>query len=187
LGNLPAVKQEVAQLRRELSKLGVVARKRGNATPARARQMAQGARVVHFACHARADGVDPLGSGLLLAPAGSDAGLLTAADVVSKWRLRADVVMLSACETAVGQVRRYEGMYGLARAFLFAGARSVGASLWRVEDVSTARLMGAFYRGYVAGVGKAEALRRAQVELLRDKQYADPYYWSCFVLMGAER
>jgi CHAT domain-containing protein/tetratricopeptide (TPR) repeat protein len=187
LGNLPAVKQEVAQLRRELSKLGVVIAQESNATPARARQIAREARVVHFACHARADNVDPLGSGLLLSPAGSDAGLLTAAEVVSKWRLRADVVMLSACETAVGQVRRYEGMYGLARAFLFAGSRSVGASLWRVEDVSTARLMGAFYRGYASGVPKAEALRRAQVELLRDKQYADPYYWSCFVLMGAER
>ena len=174
-------------MRRLLGKQGVAAVLEAAATPERARQMALGARVVHFACHARADGVDPLGSGLLLAPAGSDAGLLTAAEVVSKWRLRADVVMLSACETAVGQVRRYEGMYGLARAFLFAGARSVGASLWRVEDVSTARLMGAFYRGYVAGVPKAEALRRAQVELLRDRQYADPYYWSCFVLMGAER
>jgi CHAT domain-containing protein/Tfp pilus assembly protein PilF len=187
LGDLPAVKQEVAQLRQLLGKQGVAVAQEGEATPERARQMAQGARVVHFACHARADNVDPLGSGLLLAPAGSDEGLLTAADVVSKWRLRADVVMLSACETAVGQVRRYEGMYGLARAFLFAGARSVGASLWRVGDVSTAQLMGAFYREYVAGVGKAEALRRAQVELLRDKRYADPYYWSCFVLMGAER
>jgi CHAT domain-containing protein/tetratricopeptide (TPR) repeat protein len=187
LGDLPAVKQEVAQLRQLLGKQGVAAVLEAAATPERARQMAQGARVVHFACHARADGVDPLGSGLLLSPAGSDEGLLTAADVVSKWRLRADVVMLSACETAVGQVRRYEGMYGLARAFLFAGARSVGASLWRVEDVSTARLMGGFYREYVRGVPKVEALRRAQVELLRDKQYADPYYWSCFVLMGAER
>jgi CHAT domain-containing protein/tetratricopeptide (TPR) repeat protein len=187
LGDLPAVKQEVAQLRQLLGKQGVAVVQEGEATPERARQMAQGARVVHFACHARADNVDPLGSGLLLAPAGSDAGLLTAAEVVSKWRLRADVVMLSACETAVGQVRRYEGMYGLARAFLFAGARSVGASLWRVGDVSTAQLMGAFYREYVAGVGKAEALRRAQVELLRDKPHADPYYWSCFVLMGAER
>jgi CHAT domain-containing protein/tetratricopeptide (TPR) repeat protein len=187
LGDLPAVKQEVAQVRRLLGKQGVAAVLEAAATPERARQMAQGARVVHFACHARADGVDPLGSGLLLAPAGSDAGLLTAAEVVSKWRLRADVVMLSACETAVGQVRRYEGMYGLARAFLFAGSRSVGASLWQVSDASTARLMGAFYREYVAGVGKAEALRRAQVELLRDKQYADPYYWSCFVLMGVER
>ena len=187
LGDLPAVKQEVAQVRRLLGKQGVVAVLEAEATPERARQIAQRARVVHFACHARADDVDPLGSGLLLSPAGSDAGLLTAADVVSKWRLRADVVMLSACETAVGQVRRYEGMYGLARAFLFAGARSVGASLWRVDDVSTARLMGAFYREYAGGVPKAEALRRAQVGLLRDKRYADPYYWSCFVLMGAER
>jgi len=187
LGDLPAVKQEVAQVRQLLGKQGVVAVLEAEATPERARQMAQNARVVHFACHARADGVDPLGSGLLLSPAGSDAGLLTAAEVVSKWRLRADVVMLSACETAVGQVRRYEGMYGLARAFLFAGCRSVGASLWRVEDVSTARLMGVFYRGYALGVPKVEALRRAQVALLRDRQYADPYYWSCFVLMGAER
>jgi CHAT domain-containing protein/Tfp pilus assembly protein PilF len=187
LGDLPAVKQEVAQVRRLLGKQGVVAVLEAEATPERARQMAQRARVVHFACHARADDVDPLGSGLLLSPAGSDAGLLTAADVVSRWRLRADVVMLSACETAVGQVRRYEGMYGLARAFLFAGSRSVGASLWRVDDVSTARLMGAFYRGYASGVPKVEALRRAQVALLRSKDDSDPYYWSCFVLMGAER
>jgi CHAT domain-containing protein/tetratricopeptide (TPR) repeat protein len=187
LSNLPAVKQEVAQVRRLLGKQGVVAVLEAAATPERARQIAQRARVVHFACHARADDVDPLGSGLLLAPAGSDAGLLTAADVVSRWRLRADVVMLSACETAVGQVRRYEGMYGLARAFLFAGSRSVGASLWRVDDVSTARLMSGFYRGYVGGVGKAEALRRAQVGLLRDKRYADPYHWSGFVLMGVEQ
>jgi CHAT domain-containing protein/tetratricopeptide (TPR) repeat protein len=187
LGDLPAVKQEVAQVRRLLGKQGVAAVLEAAATPERARQIAQNARVVHFACHARADNVDPLGSGLLLAPAGSDEGLLTAADVVSKWRLRADVVMLSACETAVGQVRRYEGMYGLARAFLFAGSRSVGASLWRVDDVSTARLMGAFYRGYALGVPKAEALRRAQVALLRSKDDSDPYYWSCFVLMGAER
>jgi len=187
LGDLPAVKQEVAQVRQLLGKQGVAAVLEAEATPERARQMAQGARVVHFACHARADNVDPLGSGLLLAPAGSDEGLLTAADVVSKWRLRADVVMLSACETAVGQVRRYEGMYGLARAFLFAGCRSVGASLWRVSDASTARLMGAFYREYVRGVPKVEALRRAQVELLRSKDDSDPYYWSGFVLIGAER
>ena len=187
LSNLPAVRQEVAQLQRLLGKQGVVVAQEDKATPKRARQIAQQARVVHFACHARADDVDPLGSGLLLAPAGSDEGLLTAADVVSGWQLRADVVMLSACGTAVGEVRRYEGLYGLARAFLYAGARSVGASLWQVEDMSAARLMGGFYRGYVGGIGKAEALRRAQVGLLRDKRYADPYYWSGFVLMGAER
>jgi CHAT domain-containing protein len=170
-----------------LGKQGVVAVLEAEATPERARQLVQNARVVHFACHARADGVDPLGSGLLLSPAGSDAGLLTAAEVVSRWRLRADVVMLSACETAVGQVRRYEGMYGLARAFLYVGARSVGASLWRVSDASTARLMGAFYREYARGAGKAEALRQAQVGLLRRKEYSDPYFWSGFILIGAEQ
>jgi CHAT domain-containing protein/Tfp pilus assembly protein PilF len=187
LPDLPLVKQETARLKQALNNLGVVAVQEGDATPARARQIAQQARVVHFACHARADNVDPLGSGLLLAPAGSDAGLLTAADVVRGWRLQADVVMLSACATAVGVSRRYEGLYGLARAFLFAGSRSVGASLWRVDDVSTARLMGAFYRGYASGVGKAEALRRAQVELLRRQEYSDPYYWSAFILIGAEQ
>jgi CHAT domain-containing protein/Flp pilus assembly protein TadD len=187
LNDLPLVKRETARLKQALNNLGVVAVQEGDATPARVRQIAQQARVVHFACHARADNVDPLGSGLLLAPAGSDAGLLTAAEVVSRWRLRADVVMLSACETAIGRVYQYEGMFGLARAFLFAGARSVGASLWQVSDASTARLMGAFYRDYARGVGKAEALRQAQVALLRDKRYADPYYWSGFVLIGAER
>jgi len=187
LGDLPAVKQEVAQVRQLLGKQGVAAVLEAEATPERARQMAQNARVVHFACHARADNVDPLGSGLLLSPAGSDAGLLTAAEIVSRWQLRADVVMLSACETAVGRLHQYEGMYGLARAFLFAGARSVGASLWQVSDASSARLMEAFYREYARGIPKVEALRRAQVALLRDKRYADPYYWSGFVLIGAER
>jgi CHAT domain-containing protein len=187
LKNLPSVKQETARLKQALNNLGVVVAQEDDATPQKVRQMAQNARVVHFACHARADHVDPLGSGLLLSPAGSDAGLLTAAEIVSRWQLRADVVMLSACETAVGRLHQYEGMYGLARAFLFAGARSVGASLWQVSDASTARLMEAFYREYARGIPKVEALRRAQVALLRDRQYADPYYWSCFVLMGAER
>jgi CHAT domain-containing protein len=183
LGDLPAVKQEVAQLRRELSKLGVVIAQESNATPARARQMAQTARVVHFACHARADGVDPLGSGLLLAPAGSDAGLLTAAEVVSKWRLRADVVMLSACETAVGQVRRYEGMYGLARAFLYAGARSVGASLWQCGGreygaVDGRVLSGVCARrwesgGVASGAGGVIAKRGALGSLLLGRVRAD--------------
>jgi CHAT domain-containing protein len=168
-----------------LRTLGVRVVQEENATPEKVSELAQAARVVHFACHARADGQDPLGSGLLLAPAGSDAGVLTAAEVVSQWRLRADLVMLSACETAVGVLHRYEGMYGLARAFLYAGARSVGASLWQVDDVSTAKLMNLFYQAYMRGVGKAEALRRAQMSLLQSKEYADPYYWSGFILMGA--
>jgi CHAT domain-containing protein/Tfp pilus assembly protein PilF len=187
LDDLPWIAQEVEQLQQLLRALGVVVAQEGDATPEWARQMAQEARVVHLACHAEADGVDPLGSWLALAPAGAPAGKLTAAEVVGKWRLQADVVMLSACATAVGVLRPYEGLYGLARAFLYVGARSVGASLWQVSDASTARLMGAFYREYVRGVGKAEALRRAQVELLRSEGHSDPYFWAGFVLIGAER
>jgi len=78
-------------------------------------------------------------------------------------------------------------MYGLARTLLFAGARSVEASLWQVSGAGTARLMGAFYREYARGIPKVEALRRAQLDLLQDKRYTDPYCWSGFVLMGAER
>jgi CHAT domain-containing protein/Tfp pilus assembly protein PilF len=183
LTDLPKVPDEVKALRRALGK-GVRAVENAQATPQRARQAAQGARVVHFACHARADNVEPLRSALLLAPAGLNAGLLTAGEVLLNWRLRADVVMLSACETGLGLARRYEGVYSLGRAFLAAGSRSVGASLWRVDDKSTAQLMTGFYGRYARGVAKDVALREAQLALLRGGKYKDPYYWSGFVLMG---
>ncbi|GIV12142.1 MAG: hypothetical protein KatS3mg021_0424 [Fimbriimonadales bacterium] len=186
LSNLPNVKAEVGRIQQVFRK-GVRVAQEQAATPERVRVLAQGARVVHFSCHARADNADPYGSALLLAPAGRDEGLLEAAEVLGSWRLAADIVMLSACETGVGVLRRYEGMYGLARAFLFAGSRSVGASLWAVSDASTAALMGAFYGQYVKGVPKDEALRLAQLGLLRSKQYSDPYYWSAFVLIGDYR
>jgi CHAT domain-containing protein/Tfp pilus assembly protein PilF len=183
LTDLDYVSEEVKALRRALGK-GVRALENAQATPQRARQAAQGARVVHFACHAWADNVEPLRSALSLAPAGSDAGLLTAGEVLLNWRLRADMVMLSACETGLGLARRYEGVYSLGRAFLVAGSRSVGASLWQVDDKSTAELMAGFYGRYARGVAKDVALREAQLALLRDGKYADPYYWAGFVLMG---
>ncbi|CUU36102.1 CHAT domain-containing protein [Armatimonadetes bacterium GXS] len=186
LSNLPNVKAEVGRIQQVFRK-GVRVAQEQAATPERVRVLAQGARVVHFSCHARADNADPYGSALLLAPAGRDEGLLEAAEVLGSWRLAADIVMLSACETGVGVLRRYEGMYGLARAFLFAGSRSVGASLWAVSDASTAALMGAFYAHYAKGQPKDEALRLAQLGLLRSKQYSDPYYWSAFVLIGDYR
>ncbi|MCS7208214.1 MAG: tetratricopeptide repeat protein [Fimbriimonadales bacterium] len=183
LANLPHVQVEVSRLQ-QLFGNQARALMDADATPEEARAFAEGARVLHFACHARADNVDPLGSVLLLAPAGKDEGLLTAADVLTGWRLRADLVMLSACETGMGVLRKYEGMFGLARAFLFAGCRSVGTSLWQVGDRSTAMLMGEFYTHYRKGVPKDEALRRAQLNLLRNARYDDPYYWAGFLLIG---
>ncbi|MEN3000413.1 MAG: CHAT domain-containing tetratricopeptide repeat protein [Armatimonadota bacterium] len=186
LNNLPNVRQEVAQVQQVFGKQARVVLEAA-ATPAQARQLAAKARVAHFACHAKADHIDPLGSALLLAPAGRDEGLLTAAEVLTSWRLQADLVMLSACETGTGVLRQYEGMFGLARAFLFAGSRSVGASLWQVDDASTARLMGAFYARYGRGVPKDRALREAQLELRRSQQYNDPFFWAGFMLIGDYR
>ncbi|MFN7016370.1 MAG: CHAT domain-containing protein, partial [Fimbriimonadales bacterium] len=186
LTDLPSVQGEVQALRRLFGEGARVA-VNAQATPQRARQLAASARVVHFACHARADNTDPLGSALLLAPAGSDVGMLKAGEVLLSWRLRADLVMLSACATGVGAARRYEGVYSLGRAFLVAGSRSVGMSLWEVSDEATVALMKGFYRRYVQGVAKDEALRGAQLELLRNPKYADPYFWSAFVLMGDYR
>ena len=186
LGDLPSVQQEVQALQRLFGKEARVAMN-AQATPQRARQLAANARVAHFACHARAHATDPFGSALLLAPAGTAAGQLTTAEVTRNWQLRADLVMLSASESALGVVRRHEGAYSLARAFLIAGARSVGASLFCPADDSTALLMRSFYQHYTKGVPKDEALRRAQLELRRTPRYADPHYWAGFILIGDYR
>lgn len=183
--DLPQVKEEAERLQ-QLFGAQAQALLDAEATPDKTRQTAQGKRVVHFAGHARANHADPLGSFLKLAPPLPDQGKLTAGDILTGWKLQADLVMLSACETGLGVTRRYEGVYSLARAFLYAGSRSVGASLWRVDDASTAQLMEAFYQRYQQGVAKDEALRQAQLELLR-KGYADPYYWAGFMLIGDYR
>ncbi len=186
LEDLKHAPDEVDELRKVFGKGARVA-VNAQATPQRAQELTANARVVHLLCHARADHTDPLNSALLLAPAGSDVGKLTAGEVLFHWRLRADLVMLSACETGVGAARRYEGVYSLGRAFLAAGSRSVGMSLWAVSDKATVELMRGFYNRYKRGMAKDEALRAAQLELLRTPQHADPYFWSAFVLMGDYR
>jgi CHAT domain-containing protein len=102
-------------------------------------------------------------------------------------RVDADLVTLSACQTGLGGAMAGEGLLGLTWAFQYAGARSVLASLWEVSDASTAELMRSFYGHLSAGVSKAEALRHAQVELLRRPATAAPYYWAAFTLIGAGR
>jgi CHAT domain-containing protein len=94
----------------------------------------------------------------------------------------ADLVVLSACETQLGARSRGDDVVGLNRAFLYAGAPSVIASLWSVNDQATAVLMAAFYRELRAGASKAVALQRAQAETRA--LYPHPYYWAAFVLTG---
>ena len=93
--------------------------------------------------------------------------------------------MLSACQTGLGKLIRGEGMVGLTRAFMYAGTPTVLVSLWSVSDVSTATLMGEFYRNLVKEkLSKTDALRKAQLSLLGNEKFAHPFYWAPFVLVG---
>jgi CHAT domain-containing protein/Tfp pilus assembly protein PilF len=156
-----------------------------DATEARAKAEMPRARLLHFACHGLLDARFPLDSALALSPGGDgDNGLLQAWEVIERVRLDADLVTLSACETGLGRDLGGEGLIGLARAFQYAGARSVLASLWEVSDRSTARLMRGFYAGLTRGLAKDEALRAAQAEVRRQPAYAHPYHWAAFQLSG---
>lgn len=112
-------------------------------------------------------------------------GYLQASEIY-RLPLRSDLVVLSACETGRGRLVRGEGVLGLPRAFFYAGASSVVVSLWSVSDRSTTRLMQGFYE-QLAGKkrARAEALRRAKEDLRRDPEFAHPFHWAPFVLMGA--
>ena len=99
--------------------------------------------------------------------------------------LNADLVVLSACETALGREIRGEGLLGLTQAFMYAGARGTVASLWQVPDRATAELMTRFYDGMLMrNLRPAEALRAAQLSIASDRRWRDPYFWGAFVLMG---
>ncbi len=145
-------------------------------------------RIVHFATHGFFNTEHPELSGLVLSLVdknGKDQeGFLLTSDVFGM-TLTADLVVLSGCRTALGREVRGEGITGLSRAFLFAGAARVAASLWKVDDAATAALMIHFYRGlFVDKLPAVAALRSAQATLRRDSRWSSPYYWAGFVLQG---
>ncbi|HEX3131106.1 MAG TPA: CHAT domain-containing protein, partial [Thermoanaerobaculia bacterium] len=159
------------------------------ATEERAKSIGKDARYLHFACHGLLDERFPLNSALALtipvSPGESqDNGLLQAWEIFERVRLDADLVTLFACDTALGQEMGGEGLLGLTRAFQYAGARSVLASLWSVSDISTAALMKRFYGYLRKGRSKDEALRAAQADLIRSQGFSHPYYWAAFQLTG---
>ena len=154
-----------------------------------ARKAGKEASLLHFACHAVADEASPLDSSLILAlPAdwrpGQPNGLLQAWEILEQMRIDADLVTLSACGTALGQELSGEGMVGLTRAFQYAGARSVLASLWAVDDQSTADLMTRFYSALREGATKDAALRAAQVGMIGSPRSSHPALWAAFALTG---
>jgi CHAT domain-containing protein len=130
-----------------------------------------------------------LRSGLVLAGAnrltsGGEDGIVTALEASGLDLSGTDLVVLSACETGFGAVRTGEGVYGLRRAFVMAGARTLIMSLWKVDDTATAELMSTFHRRLTEGQGKAEALRQAQLEIRRVHTWRHPFFWASFVSQG---
>lgn len=144
-------------------------------------------RYVHFAAHGLIDEEHPARSGIVLSAPGEskEDSVLQVGEVV-RLKLNADLVTLSACRTGLGKLLNGEGMIGLTRAFLYAGADSVVVSLWGVNDLATAELMKAFYRNLKQGAAKDEALRQAKLSLIKGKRntWRHPYFWAPFVLTG---
>ena len=114
-------------------------------------------------------------------------GFLRAHEVYNL-NLPAEVVVLSGCQTGLGKEVRGEGLIGLTRGFMYAGAARVVVSLWSVDDEATAKLMVSFYRSLLKdGKRPAEALRAAQIEMLKSGRWQAPHYWAAFVLQGELR
>jgi CHAT domain-containing protein len=145
-------------------------------------------RIVHFATHALANSEHPELSGIVLSMVGRHGepqdGFLRLHDIYNL-KLGADLVVLSACQTALGQDIRGEGLVGLTRGFMYAGAPRIVASLWNVSDQGTSQLMTRFYRAMLQdGLAPAAALRRAQVDMWKDPAWSSPFYWAGFSLQG---
>lgn len=136
--------------------------------------------IIHIASHGEFDPVNPLFSAIRLAKDGKADGKLQAEEIFGL-DIRADLVVLSACQTGLGDIRSGDDVVGMNRAFIFAGTHSLMSSLWRVSDVSTAIMMKQFYRNYMR-YGKAESLMRAMQHV--KNRYPHPGYWGAFVLTG---
>jgi CHAT domain-containing protein len=142
-------------------------------------------RILQLATHGVINNVSPMYSHVVLAQ-GNDAkedGLLEAWEIM-QMGLKADLAVLSACDTARGRIGAGEGVIGLAWALFVAGCPTTIVSQWKVESSSTAELMLEFHRHLLAGESKSEAMRRASLKLMADRRFSHPFYWAGFIVVG---
>jgi hypothetical protein len=182
-GSLPAATEEVSTLGKIFINANIITGK--DATVSRMAQSTAGVSYVHFATHGIINSLEPKESYLLLA---GDPGRLSVKDIVEdNYKVSFNgtrLVTLSACDTNIGGYDPSAVYSSLSRAFTKAGAPTVVASLWSVNDSSTKETMMAFYKEISAGQSKAESMRRAQVSVMRDPRFAHPYYWAPFIVLG---
>ncbi len=212
IASLPGTKIEVEGISKILKTAGYQTSlsEQNEATESKIKSI-KGSALVHIATHgyflqdAESGGVgvdsenaknNPLlRSGLLLAGAAktmsgevlpnlesNDNGVLTAYEAMNLNLNGTDLIVLSACETGLGDVRAGEGVYGLQRSFIVAGAKAMVMSLWKVDDVATQALMTNFYTNLSKGGSKLKAFKQAQLQLML--KYKEPYYWGAFVMIG---
>jgi CHAT domain-containing protein len=186
---LPHTRTEAVKIAQLYSSVALTERE---ATEAALRERIATADVIHMATHGYFFPARAMSSGVLLTapekePEIGDTnndGVLQAWEIYSQLKLKAELVVLSACETGRGKNVRGEGLIGLTRALQYAGARSVLASQWKVADFSTAKLMLAFHHALRGGLAKDEALRRAMALVRQNPGTAHPYFWAPFFLTG---
>jgi len=187
LDPLPEAEQEVKALGRlygaSRSKVYIGAEARED----RVKGEASGAKILHFATHGILNNASPMYSHLALAEGGAgEDGLLEAWELM-QLDLRADLVVLSACETARGRIGAGEGMVGFSWAMFMAGVPSIVVSQWKVESAGTRNLMVNFHRGLISSGAKSAALRQAALKVMKNPETNHPFYWGGFVIVGDGR
>ncbi|MEQ8424626.1 MAG: CHAT domain-containing protein, partial [Cyclobacteriaceae bacterium] len=142
-------------------------------------------KYLHFATHGVVDEQNPELSRIFLSQGQSEDGNLYSGEIYNL-ELDADLVALSACETGLGKISKGEGVIGLSRALVYAGARSIIVSFWNVADASTSQLMTEFYAKLLSQNNNdfAAALRSSKLKMISEGKYAPPYYWAPFVILG---
>lgn len=141
-------------------------------------------RVIHFACHGILDASFPHRSALVLALDEDieEDGFLQVREIYNL-NMKADLIVLSACQTGKGKLEKWEGIMGLPRIFFYAGAKSVVSTLWKIRDKSTANFMQYFYKFLYQGQTKTQAIQLAKIKMINSR-YSHPFYWGAFVLHG---